>query len=124
MPSVENLRDFSDSGSYQPLAGSLQVPNYYAEAPLDKPAEELIVVELHREASGHKLGLGIVGGADNPRLPEVHVSIKKNSINTIILLFFLTGEEGHSRRAGVQGWKDKTWRPDNFSERPIVCRAH
>ena len=76
MSSVENLRDstdLGDSGSFH-HPGSLQGPNYYLEQPPAKPAEELIVVGLCREAT-HKLGLAIVGGADNPRLPEVHVSI-------------------------------------------------
>lgn len=39
-----------------------------------RPAEEEFVVELHRDGS-HKLGLSIVGGADNPSLQTVHVSV-------------------------------------------------
>ena len=52
----------------------LQGPNYYVEQPPAKPDEEVFVVELSRE-SNHKLGMGIVGGTDNPQLQEVHVSL-------------------------------------------------
>ena len=41
---------------------------------LNRPSEEEFVVELHRDGS-HKLGLSIVGGADNSRLETVHVSV-------------------------------------------------
>lgn len=73
--SVENLHesaDFGESISYHP-SRSLDGPNYYVEQPPAKPAEEVIAVELSREST-HKLGLSIVGGVDNPRLQEVHVS--------------------------------------------------
>ncbi len=39
--------------------------------------EETFTIELHRTAN-EKLGLGITGGADNPRLQEVHVRNTKN----------------------------------------------
>jgi C-terminal processing protease CtpA/Prc len=58
---------FGDSTSYHTAQG----PKYYIEQS-PTPAEEVLVVELNREAP-HKLGLSIVGGADNPSLQEVHV---------------------------------------------------
>ena len=57
--SVDSL---GESGVYQQL---------HTEPP--KPPEEVFVVELHREVS-EKLGLSLIGGADNPSLETVHVS--------------------------------------------------
>lgn len=45
---------------------------------LDVP-EEIFTVDLHRSLD-EKFGLGITGGCDNPRLPEVHVSCVNRSL--------------------------------------------
>ena len=66
--STENVRGSSDSLHESPFLK--QPPSFLAEPP--KPTEDVFVVELRREAP-HKLGLSIIGGADNPNLQNIHV---------------------------------------------------
>ena len=46
---------------------------------------ETLTIELHR-AADEKLGLGITGGVDNPRLQEVHVSELLLQLDTMLAL--------------------------------------
>ncbi len=49
--------------------------------------EETFTIELHRTAN-EKLGLGITGGADNPRLQEIHVSIINYKLKCLYIMFY------------------------------------